>query len=295
MVLGGGTLSLTGLASTTNSQRFNGLTVNSGGSSIQLAANATANPLLLSLGAITRNAGGTVDFTLPTGVQSATNGVTTTTSTLNNGLLVATANGAAFATVGGSDWATLSGTNIVGLSTGAGYTTTTAAGTTAANYTNANMDVTNSAGTLSGTVTPNTFRFNTAAADTVTLATGANVLGAGSILETSAVGSNLSTITGGTLEASSSSGELVVIQNNASGGLTIASTIADNSASSPVTKSGAGLLTLSGTNTYSGQTYVNGGRLSIGAVGNLGAPLAANAILLFDRPPAKSSHDEIDW
>ncbi|MEI8038655.1 MAG: hypothetical protein WCJ14_09715, partial [Verrucomicrobiota bacterium] len=64
LVLGGGTLNLTGKASTTNSQQFNGTTLNAGSSGISLTANATANPLLLTLGTLTRNAAAAVDFTL---------------------------------------------------------------------------------------------------------------------------------------------------------------------------------------------------------------------------------------
>ena len=100
--LGGGTLAIQGKLSTTNSQQFNGLTVNPGCSAIVLTA-GTSNPLLLSLGSISRNAGGTVDFTLPGGTQSATNGITTTTPN-TNGIL------GGYATVGGTDWATSNGT-----------------------------------------------------------------------------------------------------------------------------------------------------------------------------------------
>ncbi len=102
LALGGGTLAIQGNASTTNSQRFNGLTVNPGCSAIVLTA-GTSNPLLLSLGSISRSAGGTVDFTLPSGTQSATNGITTTTPN-TNGIL------GGYATVGGTDWACSTGT-----------------------------------------------------------------------------------------------------------------------------------------------------------------------------------------
>ena len=59
----------------------------------------TSNPLLLSLGGISRSPGGTVDFTLPGGTQSATNGITTTTPNTSAGIL------GGYATVGGTDWA----------------------------------------------------------------------------------------------------------------------------------------------------------------------------------------------
>ena len=102
LTLAGGILAIQGRTGTTNSQRFNGLVVNPGCSAIVLTA-GTSNPLLLSLGGITRNAvGGTVDFTLPSGTQSASNGITTTTPN-TNGIL------GAYATVGESNWACTTG------------------------------------------------------------------------------------------------------------------------------------------------------------------------------------------
>ena len=93
LVLAGGTLAVTGKASTTNSQRFNGATI-SGSSAIGLTA-AAANPLSVNLGAITRNgttSPGTVDITNPSGTLSATNGVLTSSGTPNQ---VLTGTGAA--------------------------------------------------------------------------------------------------------------------------------------------------------------------------------------------------------
>ena len=102
--MGGGTLAIQGNANTTNSQQFNGLAVNAGCSAIVLTAAGTSNPLLLSLGSISRSAGGTVDFTLPSGTQSAANGITTTTPNNSAGIL------GGYATVGGTDWACSTGT-----------------------------------------------------------------------------------------------------------------------------------------------------------------------------------------
>ena len=284
LTLNDGTLSLTGKASNINSQRFNGLTALAGSSAIALDANS-ATSLVLTLGALTRAAqgGGTVDFTLPTGTQNATNGVTTTSTTfLNNNVLTHAVNGTAFATVGGNDWATLNGTgNIVGYSSLHAYTTTTAAGTTAANYANFNIDADSSAGLLDGVITPNTLRFNSAAANTVTLAAGNNIIGAGGILVSSAVGSNASTITGGTLQGSTTGKDLVVIQNNPSDGLTIDSVIANNASTTSLTKSGPGTLTLGGStaNTYSGVTFANAGTLLLNKSGSAKA-IADNGLTI---------------
>ena len=98
----GGTLAIHGNVNTANSQQFNGLAVNSGCSAIVLAA-TTSNPLLLSLGSISRNPGGTLDFILPSGILSATNGITTTTPN-TSGIL------GGYATVSGTNWAVSTGT-----------------------------------------------------------------------------------------------------------------------------------------------------------------------------------------
>ena len=265
LFLAHGTLSLTGKASTINTQRFNGLTLNPGASSIVMNADVTANPLLLNLGALTHNIGGTVDFTLPTGVQDSTNGAVTTTVN-TNGIL------GGYITVGGTDWAAnatnAAGGNIVAYSTVGAYTLSSAAGNTAANYLNLNIGV-DSSQTPAAAITPYSLRFNTAGANTLTL-TGTNVITAGGILVNGPVGSNLSTITGGTLQGANTK-DLVIIQNNTGGGLTIGSIIANNTGATGLAKSGAGALTLTGVNTYTGNTVLNGGTLNINnssAIGN---------------------------
>jgi fibronectin-binding autotransporter adhesin len=251
VTLGGGTFVELGNVAGFYSQTYTaGLKVNAGASTVTVNSNGGAGTVF-SPGAITHNAGGTVNFILPTaqgGAQTATNGITTTT--LNtNGII------GGFATVGGTDWATnatnAAGGNIIGLSASTinAYSTDTY-GTTL------NTDVVTGG---SGAST-NSLRFNTAAANTVTF-TGTNTITSGGILVTSNVGANLTDITGGTLEGAASA-DLVVIQNNTSGGLTIDSTIADNTGATALTKSGPGLLTLTGPNTYTGKLFLNGGILN---------------------------------
>jgi autotransporter-associated beta strand protein len=237
LTLAGGTLQLTGKASTTNSQTVSGLTLNAGSSAITLTANATANPLLLSVGAITRSVGGTVNLSQPTGTLSATNGFITS-STNTNGIL------GGWATVGGANWAVAgSSTAVTAYS---GYTLQSGTWSSTANM-DVQADVTVGSG-----LGANSLRFNTAAATTVTLA-GTNAITSGGILVGSTVGNNLTTITGGTLTGSAS-GDLIISQNNTLNGLTIGSVIANNGGATALTKSGAGTLTLSGTNTYTGAT-----------------------------------------
>ena len=238
--LGGGTLSYTRTGNQT--QTFTTTSITAGLSAVSVVSGNTLN-----LGTITRTAG-TIDFS---SVGAGT--VAALTESNVNGIIP----GATF----GSTWAVANGadTAITGL---ASYALSSAAGTTAANYTGANIDVDNSAGTLAGVITPSSLRFNAAAANSVTLAAGTNSISSG-IMVTSAVGNNLSTISGGTLTGAASS-DLVVSQQNTSNGLTIGSVIVNNTAATGLIKSGAGLLTLTATNTYTGATKVTAGTLQLG-------------------------------
>ena len=251
--LTGGTLRLTGNASTVNSQAVASTSVGAGNSAVVLNGNS-ATSLLLDLKAISRSAGGTLDLSLPTGTQSSTNGVITTTTNLTNGVLVSAAsNGIAYATVGGTDWAGLSSGNIVAMST---YQTGNG------NYTtNNNLDVTNG-DSVSG-VTVNTLRFNGNNALTLS---GNNTVNTGGVLVTSAASTGAS-ISGGTLRSGGGK-ELVLINNGAQ--FTVGSDIADNATASALTISGPGTTTLSGTNTYTGATYINGGTVKAGSSQALG-------------------------
>ena len=64
LALGGGTLAIQGNFGTTNSQQFNGLTVNVGASALT-ATSGNGGTLNVSLGTVSYNMCGTVNFTLP--------------------------------------------------------------------------------------------------------------------------------------------------------------------------------------------------------------------------------------
>ncbi len=237
---------------------------------------AITNGTLTVTGTVTRNVGSTVDFSTAGVFNGA--GLLTAVGTTVQG----------WATIGGTDWAISNGTQAAAIGT---YQTTTAGGNTVANYTGKDVDVTSSP-TLAS-VTVNSLRFNTAAAETFTNS-GTTIITSGGILVTSAVGGNLSTITGGTIEGANSK-DLVIIQNNTSKGLTIASVIADNTGATGLTKSGAGTLTITNSgNSFTGNITVNQGVLKTGTdtgsqTGVLGNPntagrqitIASGATLIF--------------
>ena len=231
LALSGGTFAYTRTGNTTQTFTSN-TTVNAGQSTVTVVAGDT-----IALGNLTRSVGGTVNF--------GTTGNITTSAVNANGIL------GGYATYNGTTWAVGNGT-ITGLADGSYVADTWAA----ANNTN----VTTSSAPGSGSTT-NSLRFNTAGANTLTLA-GINVVTSGGILVTDAVGNNASTITGGTIKGASGK-DLVVIQNNTAGDMTIGSIIADNTTATGLTKSGSGTLALTGANSYTGATTINGGVLNI--------------------------------
>lgn len=247
-IRGGGSLTVTGrnLASVVNSQTFNGLTLKAGASSANIVNGISSGKTLVAFGAIDRQTGSTFSLTQPTvnTTISAQNGFTTTRVNDAGGIL------GGWATVGTADWATNNGTNIVAYT---GYANDAwAAG---------NNTTVTASGTVADDSTTHSLRFNAAAANTVTLG-GTNTLTSGGVLVSTAVGNNLTTITGGTLRGSSG-GELFIHQNNTSNALTIASTIADNTTATALTKSGSGVLNLTGSLSYTGGTFLNAGTLNM--------------------------------
>jgi autotransporter-associated beta strand protein len=269
LTFAGGSLVVQGSAGIANSQSFNGLTVNAGASSLAVVS-GTGGTATVSLGAITRYAGGTVDFTLPT-----SGGIATTQTTNGPGVLVDVGSyWTAYATVnGGSTWANLSNGQIVGL---AAYSYTNGFSGSYVSTTLITQSLSPAGGVEAGVVT-----FNKPGI-TLTLSGNNDLADAGGILITpAAIGT---VISGGSMHPGGGNGVVLIDY----GTLNVSSAIGDYSAGTTLTVAGTGLTTVTGTNTYSGTTYVNNGAMvQIGIGGNTGtlglANIVNNGTLIFSR------------
>ncbi len=271
LTVSGGTLSVVGKNSATDStQNFTSTTLTASTASNIGATNGSSMGLTaINLGGLSRGVGSGLNFNLPTGTQTATNGILTTTGTA--GALLTSGSGPTFAytTVNRTDFAAKDAltNNIVAL---AG---TVNAGASSLGGSAANSNVTGGNTTLSGAAnTINTIRFNdSTAARTLNLGASGNVLTitTGGILISSDVGAAGSGITGGQLRGVNTSGAELIVHQNSSQPFTIGSVISNPGIAQGLTKTGAGTLILTGVNTHSGITYITSGRLQIGAGGSL--------------------------
>lgn len=241
-VTGNGVFTFTGKASSANAQTFAGLTLSTGSHTINIAG-GTSGSATLHLNGITRSANGFLNI-VPTGTAT----VNTTNANGLGGIL------GGWATVSGNTWAVSAGTGSV-----SGAVTGLAAGSYSddAWTTGAHTNVVAGIAAASGTTA--SLRFNTAAANTVTLS-GPATIQSGGILLTSTVAANASQIAGNTL--TSGTPELLVT-NNSTGVLTISSAIVDNGTAVSFYKTGAGTVLLSGDNTLTGGLGVVGGSLTL--------------------------------
>ncbi len=255
LILAGGNLSIVPNGGQTNSQTFASTTVNPGASTVSVGGG------VLNLAAITRNVGGTVDFSGA--------GTINTTGQPANSILLDT-NGVAYATVAGTDWAAVNGSGAI-VPVGS-YTPSTASGSefVAGN----NVDVSSGVNTQlplgPSTITIASLRFNQSPASTINVY--GNSLTTGGILVTPNDGGSsiIDSLGGGSLQGPTASSDLVVVQNSPN-----PFTISANITGGGLTKSGNGTLVLGGNNTYTGTTYVNGGVLQ-SPVASLPTPVVLN-------------------
>ncbi len=253
---------------TVNNQTFNGLTLRAG-SSVVNQIRGGGGTSLLTLGTLTRDIGSTVAFSANGGGASgiAATGTNTASGIIGGYATYLTTNGGA-TNSNTTDWATYNSGKIIALAAGS-YSNTAA--TTAAT----NLDLTTSV-TLNADVTVGSIRFNNAIATPTLTLNGTHVIDSGGILITPTVSTNATRITGGSL-TSGNGQDIIIIQNNTSAGgaLTIDSTL---TGAVGLTKSGNGGLILTGANTYTGATYLNGGTTTISSNANLGSVATGSAI-----------------
>ena len=273
------TLRFTGNAEAATSEIINGLTLL--GASVTIALDTAAGQTL------------TADFTGGgSGILTNSNyGLNVTMSgtgtpqlklpgtTPNSLLPMVTLNGSSFASTDASNYvvgSTLNSTDYDLAAWTSGATQYTTTGTDFINQVGAGVAI-------------DGISFLDAAARTVTIGTGNTLSLAKGIIEISAVGNNLSKITGGSLRATTAGGVLAISQKNSSNNLVIESTIADNGGSS-LAKGGGGVLELNAANSYAGGTLLNSGVIRLGNLGALGTgPLTlastnASALSLINLP-----------
>lgn len=261
LTLSGGSLSVLGNTASATTVVVNGTSLGNataplGGGGRITVTSAEGQMTTLNLGAITRNAGGSVDFQ-PVSTGGGTAIIQTSNTNTPAGIL------GGYATFNKNDWAVVDGS---------GQVTSLASGSYGALFgTGLHTSRSSSLALGSGGATTNTLRFTAAAAITFNGTTpGALTLESGGILVASGTGATSIGGTGTRGTLTSGTGDLVVHQQSTSGTLTINSVING----SYLTKSGDGTLALSATNTFTGGTIVNGGSLAITSFGNLGATAA---------------------
>ena len=277
----GGVLRVTGKSATAVSQTFNGLQVQGGSSILEAEPTFFSAPadVLINVGAITRTEG-TISFILPDGAQNTTNGIRTTNA---DGML------GTWATVNRSDWTMVSSSNVVAFTDytdvnrqGAGNTISSdgssfvriVEGGTTPNVTLTNPGITdihslsiaaNGAVTDIDVGTGNTLRL--AADGAILIGQNAERLHVG--VNDSAAAENGSLTAGG---ADNTAGDISILNYYEGNESRINSTITDNgSGVVSVSHHGSGRTVLSGTNTYTGGTYFNGGTIRISRDEALGA------------------------
>ncbi len=255
MVLAGGSLGVQGSQTAATTVTVNGLVVGNsasptgGGGRVTVTSGADQNATL-SVGDITRYSGAAVDFrTVNTG--SGVANITTSTANGSAGIL------GGYATFNGTDWAVNDGGgNIAALAAGS-YSSSFASGLNTS--LSANVALASGGGTTNSLrfTATSTLSFN-AAGDVLNVESGGILVAPGTGLSSIGVASRRGVL--------STTGDLIVHQNSTSGTFTINAVIRGTG----LTKSGEGTLMLTGTNTYTGNTVINGGTLTVSASANLG-------------------------
>ena len=221
----------------------------SGGDRTYQSTYGTSGNAVLNLANATRTAGTTNNYTTSGGTNGTTNKITFTSAPTTNALVD---KGDYF---GGTSY--LAYDNAGSYARAYDYSTdangaTSTGGATLGSVTGKNVDLTTAAVTAQTTDSINTLRLGTTNGVAITAA---NTLSVDGILKS---GGNAATISGGSIQAVSSGGEMVIRSNASTDTLTITSVIADNGGSS-LTTSGLGTIALNAANTYAGGTKLGAG------------------------------------
>lgn len=269
ITLAGGTFDFSNSAAAADyTETAGGVTLSAGASQITADQAATGRLSTLIFASVTRQAGGTVNFT---GGGSGL-GLSTRNRLDVGGLSAGFIGG--WATVGNEfakyiadvDAGVAGDQGSVAAFTAADYSTLTQTDWTSALHVKQTADQTLTASREVASVNLTAGMDVTLGTNTLTITSGGLIKQGGAIGNTTAP--NRSQITAGTLTAgSAANAELLVRVTGAN--LNITATIADNATGAVhVVKSGTGTLLLGGTNSYTGSTYLNEGTLMVGSGGN---------------------------
>ena len=262
VTLGNGGLFMTGTGNTLESIEIGNLVINPGGSSLA-QRNRQSNALpFWTIDGFTRNVGGTLDMNNLQQRAGSHVGIYFTNLTANtiNGIL------GGHTTWNLNDWLVPQNTLVGALPYAAYQVNATASAWGVVS----NVNVTASPSAIAASQVINSIRLPVAATVTINAGQSLTLASGGVLLPNNGTGSAV--ITGGTLLGATNA-DLIATVNNAGNSLTVASVIADNTnglatGGSALTKAGQGTLILTGNNTYSGATYVNGGTASGNNNGN---------------------------
>ena len=268
--LGGGTLEFKA-ASGTPAQTLGALAVAAGPDSTLKSTLDTATSIFTTFsGTISRAAGGSANIVLSGGVAGTDNKVTvsggTAAALVDRGVFFAGSSYAAYGTGG----------LLRAYGTGdTAYVASPTAATVGTSSATSNFDLTTGNITAQTTASANTINLR---ANNLTLSTTGQTLSVNGIL--SAGSSSAVIATAGKIQPTASGGEMVIRVNGTSDVLRIDPIIQNNSTgAAPLTKSGDGTMVLTAANTYTGNTYINGGTLQIGNNGTSGALSTSSAII----------------
>ena len=273
LILGNGGIYAAVQANSVMTDVFTNLTINPGGSSVgERNRQSNVTTYSLQFWGITRNIGGTLDLAnVQTRNGSPNVGIfiTTNNPVFVNGIL------GGYATFNENDWIVpvLSNT---GTSIGSfAYNTYQVNATSSLWGTTSNVNVTTTPSAIAASQIVNSLRVPAAVTVTINSGQSLTLASGGLLMPANATGSG--TITGGTLKGAAS-GDLIVLANNLANSMTIGSVIADNTGATALTKAGQGTLILTGNNTYSGVTYVNGPTIQGSGNATPGVPFGAGIL-----------------